>query len=350
MSPRLTTFLTGAFANQVLAHGILTKFTANGVKYDGFATESIYKIQNGNPAPDVAAWSTAALDRGYIEPNSMSTQDINCHKDAAPGVLTVEVAAGSSIDFVWADWPHDQSPVLTYIAPCNGDCATVDKSTLEWIKIDEAGFDGEWAGKKLMDNDFTWSSKIPSTIAAGNYVVRNEIINLHSGMEPNGAQLYPQCVNVKITGSGTDTPKGTLGVNLYKPDDAGILFDGNAKGISNYPIPGPPLYVAGEPAVSFPASSASGSTQGPSASTAIPVSLSSSTPIGTAVPATNGTPTVSAVPTTLVTSKIARPTSTVRARPSGCRAYNASKSLLILWLTELLLIAHVVETSHCISA
>ncbi|KAH7130486.1 glycoside hydrolase, partial [Dendryphion nanum] len=243
-----TILLTSGFAAQVLAHGILTEFTANGVRYEGFATESIYKIQNGNPVPDVAAWSTEALDRGYIEPNSMSTQDINCHKNAAPGVLTAEVAAGGTIDFFWADWPHNQSPVLTYIAPCNGDCATVDKSTLEWIKIDEAGWDGEWAGQKLMNNNFTWTTTVPSTIAAGNYVFRNEIINLHSGVKPNGAQLYPQCMNVKITGSGTDRPKGTLAVNFYKPDDAGILFDGASKNIIEYPIPGPPLYIPGDTA------------------------------------------------------------------------------------------------------
>jgi hypothetical protein len=30
-------------------------------------------------------------------------------------------------------------PVITYLASCNGDCTTVDKTTLEFFKIEEEG-------------------------------------------------------------------------------------------------------------------------------------------------------------------------------------------------------------------
>jgi hypothetical protein len=336
MSPKSTIFLAGAFATQVLAHGILNEFTADGVGYEGFATESIYKIQNGNPVPDIAAWSTEAVDRDYIEPNSMGTQDINCHKNAAPGVLSAKVAAGGTVEFFWADWPHNQGPVLTYIAPCGGDCATADKSALKWIKIDEAGWDGEWAGQKLMDNNFTWTTTVPATIAAGNYVFRNEIINLHSGVEPNGAQLYPQCVNIEITGDGTDTPEGTLGVDLYKADDAGILFDGASTKITEYPIPGPPLYVPGDSSVPASGDSASNSTQTPSAAATSVAStiVSQTATVNGTYPVATGTLLIPVIPTTFVTRTAASATGTGRARPSGCRAYNPSKLPVLFHFTQ----------------
>lgn len=239
-----TICFAGAFVTLVAAHGIVTEFTTDGTTHPGFPTDYIYRIQNGNPVPDLAAWSTSSVDRGYIEPNNMKSLDINCHVDAEPGALTASVAAGGEVGFFWADWPHNVGPVLTYIAACNGDCASADKSALKWVKIDEAGFDGEWAGQKLMDNNFTWTTVVPSTIAAGNYVFRNEIINLHSGAEANGAQLYPQCVNIEITGAGTDNPEGVLGVDLYNTDDAGILFDPYDEP-ANYVIPGPDLYTGG---------------------------------------------------------------------------------------------------------
>ncbi|KAK2675179.1 Auxiliary Activity family 9 [Fusarium oxysporum f. sp. vasinfectum] len=147
-----------ALAAQASAHGILGEITTDGVRNAAFQTDFIYRKQNGNPTPDLIAWSTESLDRGYIEPNSMNTLDINCHVNAEPGALTAQVAAGGKVDFFWPEWPHDVGPVLTYIAACGGDCASAEKSALSWVKIDEAGYDGQWAAEKLMNNNFTWTT------------------------------------------------------------------------------------------------------------------------------------------------------------------------------------------------
>lgn len=300
-----TLLLAIAFASQAFSHGIIGEFITDGTRNNGFPTDAIYRIQNGNPVPDIAAWSTEAVDRGYIEPNNVGTLDIVCHKNAAPGVLTAEVTAGGTVGFVWPDWPHDVSSVLTYIASCGGDCASADKSILTWVKIDEAGYDGTWAGRKLMDNNFTWTTTVPSTIAPGNYVFRNEIINLHDGETKNGAQLYPQCMNIRIIGSGTDTPAGVLGTELYKADDTGILFDAYAKDI-NYTPPGPPLYTPGNPStpvqsssISPPASTLSTSEEFASATSAPATSILDVTvaPSATA----NSSVASASLPTTLAT-------------------------------------------------
>jgi cellulase len=44
----------------------------------------------------------------------------------------------------------------------------------------------------LTENNFAWNVKIPASLAAGSYVLRHEIIGLHSAGSPNGAQAYPQ--------------------------------------------------------------------------------------------------------------------------------------------------------------
>jgi len=45
---------------------------------------------------------------------------------------------------------------------------------------------------KNAENGFSWNVKIPSSLAPGSYVLRHEIIGLHSAGSSNGAQNYPQ--------------------------------------------------------------------------------------------------------------------------------------------------------------
>jgi cellulase len=83
--------------------------------------------------------------------------------------------------------------------------------------------------------------KIPADIAPGEYVLRHEIIALHAAGQADGAQDYPQCVNLDIKGSGTAKPAGVAMVGLYTPTDPGILF--NLYGtFTSYSIPGPAVY------------------------------------------------------------------------------------------------------------
>lgn len=86
---------------------------------------------------------------------------------------------------------------------------------------------------------------IPESIAPGNYVLRHEIIALHSAGEPNGAQNYPQCINLEVSGSGSDKPEGVPGTELYTADDEGITFN-IYQAMDSYPIPGPALYEGGD--------------------------------------------------------------------------------------------------------
>lgn len=50
----------------------------------------------------------------------------------------------------------------------------------------------------MTENNFAWNVKIPASLAAGSYVLRHEIIGLHSAGNPNGAQNYPQVSDIAI--------------------------------------------------------------------------------------------------------------------------------------------------------
>lgn len=134
------------------------------------------------------------------------------------------------------------------VLPRLGECTSATAASLSWTKISEGGLisgsnTGTWVTDTLIATNFTSTVKIPSKLKAGNYVLRHEIIALHSAGNDDGAQNYPQCINVKVGGSGTvSPPSGTAGTSLYKRTDAGILFNLYTS-FSSYPIPGPAVWT-----------------------------------------------------------------------------------------------------------
>ncbi|KAJ4265979.1 hypothetical protein NW762_003952 [Fusarium torreyae] len=290
MSFKIAATLAGAFASVAMAHGTVTGIKVDGKYQPGYSLDSYYAKQNGQSVPSIAAWSAENLDNGFVAPSAYDTVDIACHKKAAPGTSSVSVKAGGKVDFQWSAWPESHiGPVLTYVAKCSGKCTEADPATLKWVKIDAAGLDGTWAAADLIKNNNTWTTTVPETLAAGSYVFRHEIIALHGAGSEDGAQNYPQCFNIDITGGGSDNPEGVVATKLYTSTEKGILFD-PYKGSTTYTIPGPALYKSG---------SGSGSGASPVVP-AVPDSPSNGT-ISTPTP-------VAPAPTSLVTSVVATPT------------------------------------------
>ncbi|KAF2792418.1 lytic polysaccharide monooxygenase [Melanomma pulvis-pyrius CBS 109.77] len=268
----------GAFASTALAHGTVTGFVTDGTYNGGFKLDYYYMKVNGQTPPATAGWYAENLDNGFVEPNSYGAADIICHKNAVAATSTASVKAGGTVDFQWSAWPESHiGPVITYIAPCNGDCSAVDKSTLKFTKIAADGYDvatKTWAAVAMIANNNTASVTVPSSIKAGNYVFRHEIIALHGAGSENGAQNYPQCVNIEITGSGTEEPAGVLGTELYTTTEAGILFNPYTT-ITSYEIPGPALFGAGTETTPTPVAT---STTVPTATAAPPAPTATGTP------------------------------------------------------------------------
>jgi len=224
-------------------------------RYPGYLPQYQYL----NPRPKVAGWSVPQASKNDpVLHASYKNPDIICHEAATPAAASVTIAAGSTIELQWSPWPlTHHGPVIDYLASCNGQCSSVDKTKLEFNMIDAtgllrnsnaAGQAGYWAADKLRDTNNSWTVTIPSTIARGGYVLRHEIIALHSARVLNGAQNYPHCINLEVTGTGTDAlAQGTLGTELYQETDPGIQIDIYKP--LEYTMPGPALHSRSDSAV-----------------------------------------------------------------------------------------------------
>jgi hypothetical protein len=241
------------FATHVAAHGYINTFTLDGVDYEGFS--------RWNPSPDAHAisWSFTTPDEG--PEMDMSSPDFVCRRGSEPSSNYGTIAAGGTASIFWTSddkvinpngWSEGhRGPIITYIAPCDGDCTDVDKASLRWTKIAESGVvsgpantKGIWATDVMRENGGINSATIPKSIAPGKYVIRNEIIALHRAhlSEP---EFYMQCGNIEVTGDGTDdlSGSGVTAAELYSKSDSQLfgfsVYDGSD---NEWPIPGPALY------------------------------------------------------------------------------------------------------------
>ncbi|KAL8404261.1 hypothetical protein RB594_009210 [Gaeumannomyces avenae] len=239
-SKTLLAVLAGAAS--VAAHGHVTKVTVKGKSFPGFAPS------NGLNAPaGTVGWATTASDNGFVLPSAFNSRDIACHKGSVNAKASVPVNAGDSITIQWDTWPGThKGPVIDYLASCGSTgCDKVDVTSLQFFKIDEAGLEnGVWASDKLINQGNKWEVTIPASIKAGSYVLRHEMFGLHEGNRANGAQMYPQCINLEVSGTGTETPAGVVATKLYTAQDPGVLFN-LYNNPTSYPIPGPAVFSRG---------------------------------------------------------------------------------------------------------
>ena len=216
---------------------------------------------------------------GPVEDISLS--DLECGGYAAggfigskPAPLHAPATAGSTVNLRWTLWPEShQGPIMTYMARCpdSGMTSTIllppwnlnfaDVSTgcqdfqtngaAVWFKIAEDGLHSTdpdwlkniWAVTPLM----TYPNKgvsytIPQCLKPGYYLVRHEIVALHNAYNVAGAQFYPGCHQLQITGGGTTVVKAVLVSfpGAYKKDDPGVLY--NQYNQLPYTIPGPKVF------------------------------------------------------------------------------------------------------------
>ncbi|KAK4040003.1 putative endo-beta-1,4-glucanase D [Parachaetomium inaequale] len=161
---------------------------------------------------------------------------------AAPSF--VKAAAGDKLSFRWfhynpadpADYvldPSHKGAILTYIAPYT----TGNGAGPIWSKLAEEGFEGgKWATIKMIDNKGEVGFTLPKALAAGKYLIRQELLALHmadfAGNDPahpgRGAESYPSCVQVEVSdkGAGDAIPDQDFDFNTgYKYEDKGLHFN-----------------------------------------------------------------------------------------------------------------------------
>lgn len=176
--------------------------------------------------------------------------------------------------------------MIVYIAPAesNGEGDV-------WVKIQQDGLTGTtWGVDNFITNKGLVNVKVPD-LAAGEYLIRPEIIALHEGSAEGKAQFYNGCGQIKVTGSGSASlPSGVAFPGAYSASDPGVLcniYGGEVKctasGSAGYDVPGPKVWdgaSSGSAPAPAPASSAA-----PIASVTASAAPVSSAPAATSAPA-----------------------------------------------------------------
>ncbi|KAF2108889.1 glycoside hydrolase [Lophiotrema nucula] len=259
--------LLSSLASVTLGHSFLEKVWANGMEYKAWDPNA---GAEGTPYPgNTPSWFTTNKGGNPLKPNTFNTRDIVCALNSSPGNISAPINAGSTLTVKW--WmggqpfpPTHWGPVVNYIAACNGACSKANPLDLKFLKLDQKGWErtntsypaeGYWATNELVDNNGTWPIKIPEGLKAGEYVVRHELIALHVAFEAqgkgpyytDGAESYPQCVSVKVGGTGTRViTGGVAAAALYKGDEPGMtinIHDSASGGAyPNYEFPGPAVW------------------------------------------------------------------------------------------------------------
>lgn len=244
-----TFFAIVACALGVQAHGYVDTLNVGGTQYTGYLP---YNDPYTTPVPQ-------RIERpipGNGPVTALTTIDVQCNGEngggSSPAPLVATIAAGGKIAFHWTTWPSSHvGPVITYLGkvPSSTDVTKYSPtgSDVIWFKIDEGGYsNGKWAATDVLSaQNSTWTVTIPSSLAPGQYIVRHEIIALHQAQTYPGAQSYPDCFQIRVTGSGNKTPSGSYLVSFpgaYTATTPGIAFNVYTN-FTSYPIPGPAVWT-----------------------------------------------------------------------------------------------------------
>ncbi|KAF9556946.1 glycoside hydrolase family 61 protein [Agrocybe pediades] len=150
---------------------------------------------------------------------------------SAPAPIYATVAAGSQLKLNWTAWPDSHmGPMITYMARAPSDITKWSPGNAAvWFKVAESGktSDGKWAATDLLTaSNSIYTFTIPPKLKAGQYIVRHEIIALHAAYTYPGAQFYPSCIQIQVTGSGTALPTSFVSFpGAYTPTTPGIVYD-----------------------------------------------------------------------------------------------------------------------------
>ncbi|KAG9121321.1 Esterase/lipase/thioesterase [Ceratobasidium sp. 392] len=212
-----------AGASTVRAHGYVQSVTIGKKNYQAFHP---FEDPYASPVPKTVVRKVA--DDGPI---NFDAPELTCNKKGQKGNgQTATVAAGGDVTWTMNTWPADhKGPIQVYMANCNGNCDDFDGSGPAWFKVSSQGLvDASkfiWGSDKLIEAGNSWTQKVPSNIQAGNYLMRLELLALHSAGSP---QFYPSCTQLKVTGGGNGAPEKDELVSIpgvYKQGDKAIFGD-----------------------------------------------------------------------------------------------------------------------------
>ncbi|KAI0020440.1 carbohydrate-binding module family 1 protein [Xylariomycetidae sp. FL0641] len=253
MKSSLFAVAAAAFASNVAAHSTFQQLWVDGTDMitDGlilYDSQCIRMPPSNNPVTNV------------------NSADIRCNVGGTKGVSgKCPAKAGSTVTVEMHAQPGDRScsneaiggshygPVNVYLSKVS-DSAKADGSD-PWYKI----FADSWTSKGSVGDSDGWGTndlnkccgkmdvKIPDDTPAGDYLLRAEVIALHTASSAGGAQFYMSCYQLSVAGGSTSAAAAPAGVKLpgaFKASDPGIQVNIHAK-LSEYVNPGPAVVAGG---------------------------------------------------------------------------------------------------------
>ncbi|KAJ7134622.1 glycosyl hydrolase family 61-domain-containing protein [Mycena epipterygia] len=259
---KLTALVVSLIPASVAAHGWVGSLTVAG------------KAFQGNPLGTSGGPSVIRQVDTNSPVTSVSDPNLACGPNAQLGQDIADANPGDPIDVNWVStagaWFHDVGPMLTYLASCGSEpCSQFDASQAMWFKIQQSGRDASGWVQAQLNSGAPANLTLPSNLAAGNYLLRHEIIALQNGVSQGGAEFYASCSQLSVGGSGSGAPSSSELVKLpgaYSATDPGILVDVYSNPNAPYTFPGPPVAAFVSGGASAPANPP-GSTNVPSPST-----------------------------------------------------------------------------------
>ncbi|KAI1186401.1 fungal cellulose binding domain-containing protein [Nemania serpens] len=234
--------VSAALALQASAHSIFQDLWVDGVDY---GSQCVRMPPSNSPVTNV------------------NSNDIRCNVGGSKGVgAKCGVKAGSTVTIEMHAQPGDRScssdaiggahygPVNVYLSQVP-DATTADGST-PWYKI----FADSWSSKGSVGDSDNWGTNdlnaccgrmdvpIPKDTPNGDYLLRAEVIALHTAGSAGGAQFYMSCYQITVTGGSGTVPAGVKLPGAFKASDPGIQVNIHAK-MSTYVNPGPAVIASG---------------------------------------------------------------------------------------------------------
>ncbi|KAL1859682.1 hypothetical protein VTK73DRAFT_7500 [Phialemonium thermophilum] len=228
--------VSGALLVLSVALGATAHYTFPSLIVGGTKTGDWYHVRKADN------WQS----NGFV--GSVTSEQIRCFQaTSAPAQATLNVTAGSTINYAAAPNVYHPGPMAFYLArvPDGESIGSWKGEGAVWFKIyhEQPNF-----GAQL-----TWSSNgkgsfpvtIPKCIKSGNYLLRAEHIALHSASSVGGAQFYISCAQLGVTGGGSTEPGDAYKVafpGAYKATDPGIQININYPVPTSYKNPGPAVF------------------------------------------------------------------------------------------------------------
>ncbi|KAF6762678.1 glycosyl hydrolase family 61-domain-containing protein [Ephemerocybe angulata] len=251
-------------ASQVMGHGFVSTFSVVGGK--SYA---------GNPPGEGTTHDPSVVRQVQSKTpvKGVDDPDMACGTGAKPALLAADVNPGDTVAFSWrggtgeSNWVHEKGPIVTYMASCGSvPCAEFDALKAKWFKVADLmqKSDGTWYMADVMHQGAAIEVKIPSTLAAGNYLIRQEMIAIHLANTIGGVEIFPSCTQLKVGGSQTGKPDASELVSFpgaYKADSPALFIPEVFEARHKFVVPGPAIAkIAGGKGGSGPTSSSTATT------------------------------------------------------------------------------------------